>query len=1191
MRMEVNDREDGRPTVLRRRLGYCDQFYSVAELYFHASAKRRYLAELAVDRGSKVDLLVHTVALDDVLAGTQRRAIKKRTTLGTALSVNRPNDLDETARLARDAAIWRGFPPLNAQGSRIGAAHGGYGGIRGVSAGAAELSGEQIREKHGLWVPWGRNTQGMKLPSGTRPEDVFLANPKLGLVYTLEDLHAGRPLPAPYPLKDDGAGLYFPSPDDPAKGRAWTPIGHRVSQLYREYYHAVGQSLAQARRSRRYDDAHDAAIGLVRWAYGFPALDYAEFLSNTVHERGPFGRDYSCRRRETTAEFLPHYQLYVRPIMFQYDELFSFLRNSDLLARSVRRFVPWVRTGEDVIRLIDVYLVQTTAKRILRYHYHTDPMDIANLAAVVGDRSVTDPWMEWLFTRTFIYPLPVAGIQDTMISGTTREGTEYVGSTYYAQGEGALRVAEALDRYRAAGGNRLYDLSDPARYPKPSAHAYWRIENVVGGWDFLRIGDVCGPDKTPGHTLRDLGFARSGWRWTRDPRFAFILKHYLGRENTGEKEWAEIAKAAARCPRAPWLDNRSRVLPMWAGVLEAGLEHDDPRFRRAAYLRVGHGMGHQHDDTFDLQIVAHGLPMTVDGGQRPGYSSPGDRASRIHNTVEVDDRSFRDHSWVTALADRDGARYLAARACPPAGARLYRRQVALIDIDPPGRARRLSVDQQSPNRSAVLPKVAATPRSYVFDVFRVAGGDRHTYCFHGSLHDDFQWNAADPARPAEGSDEAQYLALFKVKPEMSFIGRAGEHFQATWRMALEMPGPGAGEKEMLGRSYDPAAPRKYTRLHLLGAAGARAMRGQAVCRQWKYEYTNVMVRRRSPTGQPLDSVYAAIIEPYAGKPFLTGLRQLKVEGAGGGARRPVAVEVKTSSGHTDVCFADAGDVRLQEVPDAKLGAAAEFAYHSTDANGLRQVTLVAGTKLESPHVRIEVAEAARRAKVVKVDYLRRQVWIDRPWPRCTQPFVIEVGPAATQHQTTCTVVRVEPADGGSILTLQRGADYYRSEIRRFAPGVVECTLKPLLGYVRGNHRDWVASNDARTKFWRAEYLGDGRFRLTTASGRSPSPAPIERELFGPRPVLDLWEYGVGDTAAFRTSVSLRRTASGQFLLEADAAVSVSLRAGSAQVSNDGKAWADLKGRAHEGWFTFTVSAGQALGRPLRIRLDGSPGKG
>jgi hypothetical protein len=53
-----------------------------------------------------------------------------------------------------------------------------------------------------------------------------------------------------------------------------------------------------------------------------------------------------------------------------------------------------VKTPQDVIQLIDVYLVQTTAKRILRYHYYTDPVDIANAAAVVGDNSVTDPWMD-----------------------------------------------------------------------------------------------------------------------------------------------------------------------------------------------------------------------------------------------------------------------------------------------------------------------------------------------------------------------------------------------------------------------------------------------------------------------------------------------------------------------------------------------------------------------------------------------------------------------------------------------------------------------------------------------------------------------------------------------------------------------------------------------------------------------------
>jgi len=33
---------------------------------------------------------------------------------------------------------------------------------------------------------------------------------------------------------------------------------------------------------------------------------------------------------------------------------------------------------------------------------------------------------------------------------------------------------------------------------------------------------------------------------------------------------------------------------MWADVLETGHQHDDYRFRRAAYLRLGFGVGHEH---------------------------------------------------------------------------------------------------------------------------------------------------------------------------------------------------------------------------------------------------------------------------------------------------------------------------------------------------------------------------------------------------------------------------------------------------------------------------------------------------------------------------------------------------------------------------------------------------------------------
>jgi len=1176
LRMQVNDGADGGTSHYRIRLPYCDEFYSVGEVHFHAPVRRRYAAELAVDRGSKVDLLVHNVCLDDALAGTERRALKTRTTTAEPLAPAAPPDLDRGKRLSRDAGIWRAFPPINAQGSGIAPGHGGYGSIRGVSAGSDALDGKAIIEQHGPWVAWGRHTREMVLPEGTTPHDVFLANPKLGLLYTVADLRAGRPLPDPYPLKDDGAGLFFPDPADPAKGRVWSPIGLRVHRVYGEYYRGIGRSIQLGEKSGGYDDIHDAALTLARYAYAFPSLDYSRYLSNAAHEVGPFGRDYACRRRGTAANFLPHYMIYVKPIMFHYDRLFEFIRGNRLLAESVGRFVPWVKTPEDVVKLIDVYLVQTTAKRILRYHYHTDPMDIANLAAVVGDTKVTDPWMEWLFTRTFIYPLPVAGIQDTMISGTTREGTEFVGSTYYAQGEGASRIAAALDGYRAAGGNPRYDLSDPARYPKPIAHAFWCIENVVAGWDFMRIGDVCGPDKVPGHTLRGLGFARSGWGWTRDPRFAFILKHYLKRGTMDEKAWAAVEQAAARCPRAPWLENRSRVLPMWAGVLETGLEHDDPRFRRSVTLRVGYGLGHHHDDTLDLQVAAHGLPMTVDGGQRPGYSSPADRTSRIHNTVEVGGHSHREHSWITALADHRGARYQAASAVPPPEATLFRRQVALVDVDEGRGSQKLPPEQQKPG--ALLPKGVVTPNSYVFDVFRVAGGSRHMYCFHGPLHDDFQWNAQGAAPPKPGSPAAEYLRMFKVKPELNAAGKAPALFQATWRMVIDVPGPGGGEKEMLGRNYEPDAPRKFTRLHLLGVRAADAMRGQFVCRKWGYDYTNVMVGRAIGEGDRPASVFPAVIEPYVGKPFITSVGLLAVGKPSPVPGDAVAVEVKTANGHTDVCFADARPDQTRTILEAGMNVAGEFAYLSTDGEGLRQATLVGGTLLATPHVRIEAAEAGREARVVKVDYLKKTLWLDKAWPERAKPLAFEIGLAEGGHMTTYTATQVGHVQGGSVVALQRGADAYRSEVlEAAADGTVTCTLKPLSQYVRGNRKGWVASDDQASRFWRADHIDMGTFKLSGGA--------VSREAFGKAGVLRLWEYGVGDTARHRTSVSLRRVAPGRFELEADVAVKLSLRAQSLHLSADGETWQALAGERKGEWLTASIPLARRAGARRLLRLE------
>ena len=1169
LRLTVNDAAADRVSTYRRRVGYCDQFYGIVEFYFHVSARRRYTVGLAVDAGSQVDLLVHNISLDDVLAGTVRTRVKQRRTLASdpVVSDGAAVPQDRADRLARDRAIWLGFPPVNAQGSMVGTAYGkstSYGKIGGVEPGTAELTGTEIVERHGDWVAWGRQTRGMRLPDGTEPSDVFLANPELNLVYTNEDLRLGRPLPDPYPFRDDGAGLYFPDPADPAAGRVWTPIGHRVHQLYKGYCTGIGTSLKKLRAEGGYDHAHDAALTLVRWAYAFPTLDYSRYLSNTVHERGPFGRDYTCRRRETVAFFLPHYPQYVDPIMYQYDELFDFVAGNTLLAESVGRFVPWVRSPDDVLRLIDVYLVQTTAKRILRYHYHTDPMDIANLAAVVGNTAVTEPWLEWLFSRTFIYPLPVAGIQDAMITGTTREGTELVGSTYYAQGEGAARVAESLERYLRTGGVSRFDLLDTERYPKPVSHLYWRFENVVAGRDFLRIGDVCGPDKAPGHTLRNLSFARTGWRWTRDPRFAFVLRHHVGRQAEDDAEWAAVESAAAAVRRAPWLDNRSRVLPMWAGILEAGLAHDEPKRRRAAYLRVGYGMGHHHADTLDLQVFAHGLPMTVDGGQRPGYSTPPDRLTRVHNVVEVDGRRHLEHSWVTALTDHEGARYLAADAVPPAGARAFRRQIALLDTRP----------------DVIAPDEPETSDSYVFDVVRVDGGTQHTYCFHGPLHDAFEWNAENVAAPAEGSPEAEYLGVFKATPEDNAVGDAPGSFVATWRYAREVAGAGMGEREMRGVELDPDAPRPFTRLHLLGVEGSRAHRGQFVCTRWKYGFTQTMVQKRTAAGE-LSDTFVAVVEPFVGEPFLGSVTRLEVSGDEGDARRPVALGVETRDGERHVCFADGRPGVVRRVPGEGVRVAAEFAFLAADGQGLRQAVIVGGTLLETPSLRIESERRERAGRVVQVDYRKRSFWLDTVWPERSGDRVLEVAAPGSGRRTSYTATRMASTGERTLVTLKRGADYYRSAIRDVREdGRVTCVLRPGVDFVAGGRTGWVASDDEGTRFWRADYLGSNSFQLRPAAAGDALDLAVLRA----GGVLRLWEYGVGDTVRQSTSVAVQRLADGLYAVTGDVGLTLGLRGQALDRSGDCETWRPAAVPQRDGWVSATLTDVDVAGTVyLRVR--------
>jgi hypothetical protein len=500
--------------------------------------------------------------------------------------------------------------------------------------------------------------------------------------------------------------------------------------------------------------------------------------------------------------------------------------------------------------------------------------------------------------------------------------------------------------------------------------------------------------------------------------------------------------------------------------------------------------------------------------------------------------------------------------------------VALIDVDEGRGSRPLPPAQQQPR--AKLPAGVTTANSYVFDVFRVDAWQLHTYCFHGPVNDDLQWNVADAqpvehraARaepPEQRRSVAAYLSPFKLMPELKAAGTAPDVLEATWRLARDRVEGGRNlglEPSLLGQSFEPAAPRKFTRLHLLGAGGADAMKAEAVCTQWGYHYSCLMVQRGAEQTAG-GTAFVALVEPYVGEPVIQGRRLLPVQGALKGAAQPIAVEVKLAGGRTDICFADHEPSQPRAVPAAGLSVTGEFAYLSRDADGLRQAALSGGTALESPQVRLRLLASELTGRITRVDYADKAVWIDQHWPSGAAGRSIELG--VPGHRTTYTVAAAAPDGAGTRLTLTRGADYYRSVIQAVDPvaGTVRCAIDPMLQYAAGNRAGWVATNDDGSRTWRAEYVGKATFKFTGAA--------VEAAAFGAANVLRLWEYGAGDTVRCATYASLRRTTPGTYAVESDDEVTVSLKAATLEVSADGTAW-QAAGRREGEWVTVAMRPG------------------
>lgn len=751
-RFEINDRPDGGTSsyVLRGRAN--ENFYETAVFFFHGLDDRAYSGKLTLLAESQATLYAYNIDVHNVFGECARRVSQRRPTK----AITPRATADAAARAQRDQALWNSLPPINVHfDSRIG---------RQVSGGFA-------------FAPYGKEWD--------RPYRLFKGkqtDPEA--VYTRDDLVAHKPLP-----NSDDRGWGVEVADE--KRRLASYIGYANFNRYQ----AAGRRL----RELAVGDAsakRDAAFLLARLAYQYPAvtarnaLTYAESGTPEQPPRryGP-GSDIPGGWGSFGPDDLVEY----------YDQLFDFIYANDELATALGRYIPWIKTPEDVRYLFDVYVVQYAANEMMHFRYYYDhglAAMVIHTAEVAGDNTISKPWMDFVFTRGWEYPQTLGGVADNIVTNTTREGVTNIGSTFYAQPAG-LKAAELTMSYLKKGGLKDYDLSDFRRFPKSEAGRNWEREATVAGGQFLSIGDVGGPSEP-----------------------------YGKRNPTG-----------VRLP--------SRVLSDWSGILESGIAHDDFRFRRAVAVRVGNGAGHAHKDTLDLRLWALGVTMSGDFGQRPAYGRPRHQRSYLHNVVEVDgdgtpQGDWHGYAWVRNLFDAPGAPYLLAESTAPRNHRnvnLFRRHVALVDVDEGSAAK----GKTSADDSGVT-----LPASYVMDVFRVAGGKRHTYCFHGGVDDGFTANVENKTFLKEDgeSEDAKYLQRFRyerfyrdevrklnLQNQQAFVPDRdrqwaaevdGDTLVADWTLCP------LAEKKMLGGKGAATPAAKHTRLHLLGQADSRVLHAIAV---------------------------------------------------------------------------------------------------------------------------------------------------------------------------------------------------------------------------------------------------------------------------------------------------------------------------------------------------------------------------
>jgi len=312
---------------------------------------------------------------------------------------------------------------------------------------------------------------------------------------------------------------------------------------------------------------------------------------------------------------------------------------------------------------------------------------------------------------------------------------------------------------------------------------------------------------------------------------------------------------------------------------------------RTLWLDYDSGGYHAHGDGMNIGLFAKGLDLLPDFGYPPvqygGWDAPRSlwyMMTPAHNTVTVDGK--RQKSSAGARTERagyeglpagkvtlwaDGQRFRAVRASGPEmieGQR-YERTVALVDV--------------------------SDSDSYVFDLFRVAGGSDHAKFLRSHFGTITTTGLTLKPAPDYGHNTQMRNFQEDAAPQPGW--------SVDWKIADRYHYLPEGADVHLRYTDLTAGAEAYTAESWIDTSGIGDVDGSWI--------PTVLTRRQAQNG-PLASTFVGIVEPYERTPLLAQIRRLPLETPDG---KPLpdsaaAVEIRLADGRTDLLLA--ADTELPE---------------------------------------------------------------------------------------------------------------------------------------------------------------------------------------------------------------------------------------------------------------------------------------